>query len=235
MTRVSPSPSQIPYGGFSPVRLQTDCRRRPSPWAPVGSMQSTSPGAAAFYAATAQALLARGPCGRPVGEPCGPIGTNANDRGTSVQRPWARQRVRLSRRVHAYYGLIRASGSPGPVAHHRLLAPEELLWAGRARRSPIDSAWRSDHAASPTPVARGVRVVVASAAAVAFASGVRARRPHQVVSRLQSSLDATAWSIASPPHEDVYTRACARRVAPHGRRVGLRGQTTSSHDRTSTG
>src|SRR6266403_5472490 len=28
---VSPAPSEIPYGGFSPVRLQAGCQRRPSP------------------------------------------------------------------------------------------------------------------------------------------------------------------------------------------------------------
>lgn len=72
MTCVSPSPSKIPYGEFSPVRLQTDCRRRPSPLAPLGSMQSTSPGTSALYAATAQASLDRGPGGqtfRPSGRP----------------------------------------------------------------------------------------------------------------------------------------------------------------------
>src|SRR6266850_1369417 len=28
---VPPAPSEIPYGGFSPVRLQTGCQKRPSP------------------------------------------------------------------------------------------------------------------------------------------------------------------------------------------------------------
>ena len=28
---VSPAPSEIPYGGFSPVRLQAGCQKRPSP------------------------------------------------------------------------------------------------------------------------------------------------------------------------------------------------------------
>jgi hypothetical protein len=126
-TCVSPSPSKIPYGEFSPVRLQTDCRRRPSPLAPLGSMQSTSPGAFALYAATAQAISERGPCGLPLAEPLGPIGTIRHDRGTSVQRPLARQQVMLSRRVYAYYGLIRASGCATAVALHRLFSPEELL------------------------------------------------------------------------------------------------------------
>src|SRR5258707_12607591 len=31
---VSSAPSEIPYGGFSPVRLQAGCQRRPSP--PLG-------------------------------------------------------------------------------------------------------------------------------------------------------------------------------------------------------
>ena len=92
-------------------------------------MQSTSPGAFALYAATALATLDRGPYGLPLAEPFGPIGAIASDRGTSVQRPLARQRVMLSRRVLAYYGLIRASGPTAPVAIHRYFAPEDLLWA----------------------------------------------------------------------------------------------------------
>ncbi len=41
-TRVSSSPSKIPYGGFSPVRLQTGIRPRPSP-AQSGSNQHPAP------------------------------------------------------------------------------------------------------------------------------------------------------------------------------------------------
>jgi hypothetical protein len=114
---------------------------------------------------------------------------------------------------HPRFWLGNYGGAP-PAFHARGTAQD-----GRARRSPIYSAWLSDHAASPTPVAHSVRVVVATAAAMAFASGVRARRPHQVISRLQSSLYATAWPFASPPQEDVYTRAFACRVAPNKRRV----------------
>jgi hypothetical protein len=92
-------------------------------------MQSTSPGAFALYAATALATLDRGPYGLPLAEPFGPIGAIASDQGTSVQRPLARQRVMLSRRVVAYYGLIRASGSATTAAVHRHFTPEELLQA----------------------------------------------------------------------------------------------------------
>ena len=150
-TCVSPSPSKIPYGEFSPVRLQTDCRRRPSPLAPLGSMQSTSPSAFALYAATAQATLDRGPRGLTFAEPCGPIGTIANDRGTSVLRPLARQWVLLSRRVHAYYGLIRASGSAAAVALHRLFSPEELLWAAQPEGPQFTPP---DCPAMPSPLPR---------------------------------------------------------------------------------
>ena len=75
------------------------------------------------------------------------MGANVNDRGTSVQRPLARQRVMLSRRVNAYYGLIRASGSTAPVANHRLFHAREAALSGRARGSPIYSAWLCGHAA----------------------------------------------------------------------------------------
>jgi hypothetical protein len=38
-------------------------------------------------------------------------------------------------------------------------------------------------------------------------------------SRLQSSLDATAWTVASPPQEDVYIRAFVEPVARTRRRI----------------
>ena len=141
-------------------------------------MQSTSPGACALYAATALATLDRGPYGLPLAEPFGPIGAIASDQGTSVQRPFARQRVMLSRRVLAYYGLIRASGPTAPVAIHRYFAPEDLLWAAEPEGPQFTPR---GYTAMPPPLPRWpreVRLVVASSAALAFASGVRARHPH---------------------------------------------------------
>ena len=99
--RVSSSPSKIPYGGFSPVRLQTGIQPPPS----------TTP-------------LRRGLIGgqqsirsRPVIAPLGAVAALSRRRGrvrpdVPVQRPLARRRVVLSRRVDAYYGLIRG---PGPL------------------------------------------------------------------------------------------------------------------------
>jgi len=40
MHEVSSAPSKIPYGGFSPVRLQAGCQRRPSP--PCGDLDATT-------------------------------------------------------------------------------------------------------------------------------------------------------------------------------------------------
>jgi hypothetical protein len=114
-------------------------------------MQSTSPGAFALYAATALATLDRGPYGLPLAEPFGPIGAIASDRGTSVQRPLARQRVMLSRRVLAYYGLIRASGSAAAVAVHRLFTPEQLLWAAEPEGPHFTPL---DYPAMPPPLPR---------------------------------------------------------------------------------
>jgi hypothetical protein len=42
ITRVSCSPSKIPYGGFSPVRLQTGIQRRPSPTTGLDSAKASA-------------------------------------------------------------------------------------------------------------------------------------------------------------------------------------------------
>jgi hypothetical protein len=98
-TRVSLSPSKIPYVGFSPVRLQTEIPRRPSatdgrhPSSPYTSRQMRS------------------------ANTCSPRGQYERCRWPHppVQRPLARQRVVLSRRVTAYYGLICASPHLPPI------------------------------------------------------------------------------------------------------------------------
>ena len=114
MQHVSSSPSKIPYVGFSPVRLQTGIQPRPSParrglsarptytrasqtytWLKLLSQKRvTSQHCCWFYRsrAKAQAVL-----------------YSLLSVSNPVQRPLARQRVMLSRRVIAYYGLIRNS------------------------------------------------------------------------------------------------------------------------------
>jgi hypothetical protein len=110
--RVSSSLSKIPYGGFSPVRLQTGIKPQPSstlaslsvrpaftqtPWT-YTRLQSLSPKRAFIRRGTfVQAEL--------------PL----SYRNHPVQRSLAPQRVMLSRRLIAYYDLMRASLPLPPV------------------------------------------------------------------------------------------------------------------------
>jgi hypothetical protein len=110
--RVSSSLSKIPYSGFSPVRLQTGIRPQPSskmpslsarpaytqtPWI-YTRLKSLSPKRASFRSGTfVQAELPLSNIDHP------------------VQRSLAPQRVMLSRRIIAYYYLMRASHPLPPV------------------------------------------------------------------------------------------------------------------------
>ena len=82
-------------------------------------------------------------------------GTTPSNFNTSIQRPLARQRVMLSRRVIAYYGLIRDSESL-PATYEFVAesaAPKEIGLRWESRGSPIYSAGLDSCAASLTPVA----------------------------------------------------------------------------------
>ena len=83
---------------------------------------------------------------------CGTTPSNSN---TSIQRPLARHRVLLSRRVIAYYGLIRDSESLSATYEFAAesAAPKEIGFGWESRGSPIDSAGLCSRAASLTPVA----------------------------------------------------------------------------------
>jgi hypothetical protein len=188
LTCVSPSPSKIPYGEFSPVRLQTNfqakdlrdnhtslsavhIRLRSSliPWL------SVEPGPMCqileLFVAT---VLPHQVC------PCVRISPIGRARS---QPPHVRPE---------------ALGSPGGYAvlpGRCLLWPHPRLWdgdgAGPAFVRPRKTAQGGhpelpqftppDCTAMPPPLPRWpreVRLVVASLAALAFASGVRARHPH---------------------------------------------------------
>ena len=117
---------------------------------------------------------------------CGTTPSNAN---TSIQRPLARQRVMLSRRVIAYYGLIRDSESL-PATYEfaaESAAPKEIGLRWESRGSPIYSAGLCSRAASLTPV------TPESVHDCYFLFGVSLHHPVTgsaitlVVSRLQSS------------------------------------------------
>ena len=86
----------------------------------------------------------------------------------------------LSRRVIAYYGLIRASESlPATYGFAaESVAPKEIGFRWESRGSPIYSVRLDSRAASLTPVARRVLETVSSSSVLAFTLVSRVRRPH---------------------------------------------------------
>ena len=96
---VSPAPSKIPYGGFSPVRLQTSIRVPPSS-AQRRLIDTFLP------RRWSPAFLVR-----LLGLASHPNAPNA-DSESLVQWPLAPRPVLLSSRLNAYYGHIRDSGAP---------------------------------------------------------------------------------------------------------------------------
>ncbi len=88
----------------------------------------------------------------------------------SIQRPLARRRVMLSRRVVAYYGLIRASEFLSATYEFaaEAAAPKEIGFGRESRGSPIYSAGLCSRAASLTPVPRRVQMTVATSSVSAF-------------------------------------------------------------------
>jgi len=129
---VSSSLSKIPYGGFSPVRLQTGFQPRPS-----SNMSSLSARPAfthprRIYTRLKSLSPKRANCFRY--RTCVQSGLSPSDANHPVQRSLAPQRVMLSRRIIAYYDLIRASRSLPPV--YGLSSgslPYGLVWAGNEK------------------------------------------------------------------------------------------------------
>ena|SRR5580700_2525079 len=204
MHDVSFSPSEIPYGGFSPVRLQIGIQPRPS-----------------LLAHTRQRLIRGQKSARP-SHASGPhrgrsplcvgVGETAL-RTLPIQRPLAHQRVVLSRRVTAYYGLIRDSRSLPPTYSFR-----RRVFALRLRSggSLLYSACPSARAVCRTPADRVVMAGSSSTrgslhpSVTGSASAVprKNRFTRGCLTRLHSSLDAAARTVASPaPIQDVYFRA----------------------------
>ena len=115
---VSLSPSKIPYGGFSPVRLQTGFLRH--------DLHLPIP-AAGLYVAN-----------RPPPYPCGPCGqvSGAISQDVPVQRPFALRPVLLSAQIQRYYGLMCASPEFPPI-YGLDDGPRPSSYSGSRRGSPI--------------------------------------------------------------------------------------------------
>jgi hypothetical protein len=98
---VSSSLSKIPYGGFSPVRLQTGIQPRPSSTMPSLSARPASPHPCRIYTRLQSLSPKRANCFR--SRTCVQSGLSFSDPDDPVQRSLAPQRVMLSRRIIAYY------------------------------------------------------------------------------------------------------------------------------------
>ena len=148
-------------------------------------------------------------------------GTTPNNSSTSIQRPLARHRVLLSRRVIAYYGLIRASESL-PAAYGFAAgsaSPKEHGLGWESRGSPIYSDGLDSRAASLTPVARRVRMAVASPPVLAFTRLLEVRRPHWSFRgcRVHVKLRPASW-LALRSRTFTFELA-PMRVTPNRRRI----------------
>ncbi len=234
MQFVSSSPSKIPYVGFSPIRLQTGIGPRPSraqdslsarpaftslgqtyTWSKLPSQKGNGPQPySRFFRSGAKAQ---------VGSPFH-IGVS-----NPVQRPLARQRVMLSPRVNAYYGLIRNSQSlPSTYDLYDESLSYGLVWTGIER---LPNLLRVSIPSVPPYVPRRTKRLhstVTSSLIIAFALFAQARHPQSChagskagrVTRLQGSLTATARMIARPSPARTFTSELSTsRVTSGNRRV----------------
>ena len=235
---VSSSPSKIPYGGFSPVRLQTGLQ--PLRSSPTGRRLSDRPtctrAPASLYAAV-----------RPPLDPCGPCGQydGAFSQDVPVQRPLARQPVLLSGRVIAYYGLICASRSLPPL--YGLCSrpsPYGLLWAGFER---VPNLLCLSLPFVPSSVPRRTErllLAVTSPPTLAFAflgTGSASTSPPSSVLRWSASRGCKVHfmvrpeEIASPPPTRTFTfELSPPKSPPRDVEYHYAGNSANSRDRTLT-
>ena len=113
----------------------------------------------------------------------------------------ARHRVMLSRRVIAYYGLIRASESlPATYGFAAgAAAPKEIGLRWESRGSPIYSAGLCSRAASLTPVTPKSANDCCFLFGISLHPGVTGSATTLVVSRLQSSLRVSSPQLMLRP------------------------------------
>ena len=202
---VSSTPSKIPYGGFSPVRLQTSCQERPSPTHTELIRAHSS-----YLLHTRYSVV--GPASKRYVRPL--------TRTRPSSGPWLPNRFCCP----AGSSLTTATSAPLP-ASRRLMNYTRLALRSRAsgRGSPIYSVSPCAHAVARTPV------VPARAYDDFFRAGNSLRPictdsattsptiPDHVgcITKLQRWLNVTAWCAGWPcSGQDVYSRAFVGRVAP---------------------
>jgi hypothetical protein len=233
ITRVSLSPSKIPYGGFSPVRLQTEIPPQPS--------SSPSSLSVARIRPATRSYMWRQPR-----HPDRAAHSRADRRGIGYHRSKRhalhQHKAIPSRGPWLPCGLCCPAGSSLTMASSEPLSPTRRFMffiaessrpsaeIGRGPRgSPLYSLFLDLRAALRTPMDR----VVAPGCNFTTRSGLRHFRtgsastsPTHVgsrvgrVTRLQGSLNATARRLARPsPTRAITLKLSPAGIAPHQRRV----------------
>ena len=180
MHHVSSPLPKIPYGGFSPVRLQTGLLPRPSRPAITGS-------------------LIRGRSRREPDIWWRPsVEASGRPRRPPVQRSLARRRVMLSRQVTAYYDLIRGSAALPPISFSLYGGS---LPAAKPQRFPAFLCVSFRPCRLPYPAGRRGFATVPIPSALAFAQHRQARHPAHPRNRFTrgTSFGAAKFALCCGP------------------------------------
>jgi hypothetical protein len=213
---VFPSPSEIPYGGFSPVRLQTEIHPPPS---------SSRPGLSAARMLPAMALIG----GQKPRRPSAAAHQRANRRGSrfllqAAQRSVAQgnsvQRPLLPRGLCCPAGslLTTASCAPlvltQPLINSRSGHPTQEPASGGEQEGPQFNRCVCSYVPSPEPRWTGwLHMAVPSPSVLAFAESATARHPQdharwfsrESCNEADRIACATARTIASPHQHGTFT------------------------------
>ena len=199
---VSSSPSKIPYGGFSPVRLQTGIQ-------PQSSLIRSGLSARPAYTRDLSTymrlkLLTQTKADNTRRRAHAQAALSFSSESIPVQRPLAHQKVMLSFRVIAYYGLIRNS-QPLPSTYDLYdgSLPYGLVWAGIER---LPNLLRVSLSSVPSYVPRRARrllLTVPSPSVLAFATFALARHPQSHTRRFSrgSCNEAARFALCYGPEE----------------------------------
>ena len=204
---VSSAPSKIPYGGFSPVRLQTRLTPRP----PSPAFPRPLIGRHCRYLVSRRFVRSRS---------CDQAAPRTADHDRESSGPW------LPVRLYCPVGSLLTMATSAPLSATRWLMDYSTGLRDRPasrRGSPIYSAnpftpCRRPYSGGPRDclqrcLHRGfcLRQIRTGSAT----TGPTHPDPVGRVTKLQHSLHATAWRCCSPcPGQDFYDRACVGGVAP---------------------
>ena len=202
MHYVSSSLSKIPYGGFSPVRLQTGIQ-------PQSSLIRNGLSARPTYTRNLSTymrlkLLTHTKADTTRRRAHAQAALSFSSKSIPIQRPLAHQKVMLSSRVIAYYGLIRNS-QPLPSTYDLYdgSLPYGLVWAGIER---LPNLLRISLSSVPPYVprrARRLHLTVPSPSVLAFATLAQAQHPQSHTRRFSrgSCNEAARFALCYGPEE----------------------------------